>query len=185
MIDLVGTEAKLKQLWKIDNTQYPDANISFDAFSAWWRRYDLGLRVAVSKDGVITGGVGIWALAEADIRGLISGRLAENSLLPLTADELEQQPSQFWYFSGIFASPLKSLNSPLRALLKTGVGSWCNSHHVRYPLYTYALGFSLDGIELLNRFGFEQIKSAAETADNMPLYVRTFASPAELRGLLP
>lgn len=183
-IDLVSNEDTLKRLWQIDGEEYQDSNVPFESFLRWWRRYDLGLRIVTNSSAVIVGGVGIWPISESQIRTLIAGKLSESKLVPTRCAALDSAPSQFWYVSGIFTRHVEGLNTPLRRLLKTGVGSWANSHHIRYPLYCYALGYSEQGISLLNRFSFEQIKTAEETADRLPLYVREFKSIAELRSAL-
>lgn len=183
-IDLVSSEATLKQLWQIDGEEYQDSNVPFSSFLRWWKRYDLGLRIVTNESACIVGGVGIWPISEPQTRALIAGTLPESSLLPVRCETLDVIPSQWWYISGIFTRHGEGLNTPLRRLLKTGVGSWANSHHIRYPLYCYALGYSKQGVALLERFKFECIKTSAEAADGLPLYVREFKTLAELRSSL-
>lgn len=181
-IDLVSNETTLRRLWALDGEEYADGNIPFESLARWWQRYDLGLRIVTNDSLEITGAVGIWSMNEAQTRALIAGTLHESDILPTRCSALDAQPSQFWYISGIFTRNTGGLNATLRRLLRAGVGSWTNCPHVTYPLYCYALGYSEQGIRLLKRFGFEQIKSPEETADRMPLYVREFKTLSELRG---
>jgi hypothetical protein len=51
------------------------------------------------------------------------------------------------------------LNSPLRLLLGAGISSIIKSRKIRFPANIYALGYSPEGIRLLEKTGFEQIRS--------------------------
>lgn len=185
-LDLVDSDARLRELWQIDKAAYQNACISLDAFRDWWSRYDLGLRVVVNHQSQIVGAVGIWALSEQRIRMLISGQITEGELKPEVYDELHQNPSQFWYISGIVAEPglQKTLGTPLRRLLHSGVRAWAASPHLKFPVHCYALGYSLDGIALLDKLKFEVIKQPDELPDGLPLYWRSFDSRTALREAL-
>lgn len=182
-IDLVDSEPRLHQLWQRDQVEYDGNTLSFQAFKLWWAKYDLGLRIVTNKDCRIVGAVGIWGLSEETIRYLISGQVSETSIVPMSTDEMTRNPTQYWYFSGIFSDQKlqKTLGTPLRRLLYVGIGAWAASPHIKFPCHCYALGYSDDGKALLDRLGFEIIKQGCELPDGMPLYWRQFNNIAEFR----
>jgi hypothetical protein len=119
----------------------------------------------------LSGAIGCWALDERTTRLFIEGTLPERSLSPLTHEQLELG-SEFWYVSGVLVdSALRNcLNSPLALLLGAGISSIIKSRKIRFPANIYALGYSPEGIRLLEKTGFEQIRSADEMIDRCPLY---------------
>lgn len=182
-LDLISNLTQLSELQKIDIEAYDDAAFEMDVFSQWWKRYDLGVK-AVWNDSSIVAAIGLWALGEEQTRRFIGGQIREADLRPVVATELETAPVQFWYCSGIVSTQRKTLDSPLRKLLRCGIGAWTASGHIKYPMWLYALGYSDDGISMLERFGFEVVQPAAEMPDHCPLYGRRFYSAAEVRKVV-
>lgn len=184
-LDLISDREQLRELWQLDQSEYCDSNIDFESFSEWWGRYDLGLKVVTSGVDIV-GAVGCWGLSERQCRQFIGGQITESQLQPLRVSELEQSPSRFWYVSGIISAPKlrRTLGGPLRRLLTAGMGSCAMSPHVRFPCDVYAMGYSSEGVAMLERFGFEVIKSSSELPDSLPLYWHSFESIGALRGAL-
>jgi len=171
-LDLVDSTDRLQQLHELDTIAYQEVGIDFLTFQQWWQTYDLGLRIALDGDRIV-GAIGCWALDERTTRSFIGGALSEGKLLPMTHQQLcDERGSEFWYVSGVLieAALRNCLNSPLRLLLSAGISGILSSGKVRYPANVYALGYSPEGIALLKRLGFEQIRSADEMIDSCPLY---------------
>ncbi len=180
--DLVDDLTVLRQLYGIDETAYDESSISFEAFSRWWNAYDLGLKI-VKMENRITAALGLWGMSEGTTREFLSGQIREEQLDPMPAERLEVLPTPFWYCSGLVSLQQKTLDSPLRMILRSGLAAWVAACHVRYPANVFALGYSADGIALLNRFGFEVIRSSDEMPDGCPLYWRKIESVDEVRDL--
>lgn len=179
----VENRHQLEALWRLDSEAYGDSNLEFDRFLQWWESYDRGLPV-VSYEGEIVAAFGLWGIDRDQARKFVGGQIRESELCPLQC----KTSTPFWYWSGIVVRKdfRQQLFSPLRRLLRCGVGSWLGSGHVAYKpkAYIYALGMSDEGVNLLQRFDFEQIKEPYETADHFPLFVREFRDYAEGREIL-
>lgn len=180
--DLVENVDELKQLYGIDESAYDDSSISFEAFFRWWNAYDLGLKVVKVESGIVAA-LGLWGMSEESTRLFLSGRLREDELTPLETQSVAIRPTQYWYCSGLVSLQKKTLDSPLRLILRGGIAAWVSTCHVRYPAQIYALGYSEDGIEMLTRFKFEAIRSADEMPDGCPLYWRSVNSKNEAIAL--
>lgn len=182
-LDLVDSKERLQQLHALDSAAYEQAAISFETFEQWWKTYDLGLRIALGEDDRIVGAIGAWGLNAESARLLIAGGLRERDLQPLTHEQLSENKSAYWYVSGVLIDRAlrNRTGSPLRLLLSAGVGSILRSGKVRYPANVYALGYSPEGIALLEKLGFEKIRAADEMIDECPLYWKLFKG-SELRG---
>lgn len=180
-LDLVESEAQLRELHQMDAIAYESTSLDFEVFKRWWLTYDLGLRV-VLQDERIVGAIGVWAFDVPTIRRFISGQIKESEMLPLDHDRLNQEGSKFWYVSGILIEPelrLK-LNSPLKLLLDGGIGGIFNSGKVRYEAQVYALGYTPEGMGLLSKLDFQPIKEADEMADGCVLYWKSLRCKEDL-----
>jgi hypothetical protein len=179
-LDLVESEKQLKELHKLDAAAYGSTALDFERFRQWWLTYDLGLRVVLQGDRIV-GAIGVWALDEENIRLFISGQLKESQLAPMRHEQLEEG-SRFWYVSGILIEPglrLK-MNSPLKLLLDAGIGGIFTSGKVRYPTHVYALGYTNEGMGLLEKLHFQSIKPGIEMADHCPLYWKQLTCKEDL-----
>jgi hypothetical protein len=182
-LDLVEDEPTLRQLYGIDEAAYDENSITFASFLRWWKSYDLGLKVVKLENRIIAA-LGLWGLDEDTTRRFLAGQILENDISPLPSSSLEVSPTSFWYCSGLVSMHQKAIDSPLRLLLRSGLAAWVGACHVRYPGHIYALGYSQDGIGILERLGFEVIREAGEMPDGCPLYWRQIKSVDEVRSLL-
>lgn len=183
-IDLVDSEERLQDLYRLDCQEYGESNVDYPTFQDWWAKYDLGIRVAMLENE-IAGAIGVWALDRDSIRRFIAGQIRESELQPLPHETLEAIGSEFWYISGLVIQPQfrGQLNSPLRLLLNGGVGQILNGGKIKYPAHVYALGSSPYGIALLSKLGFEQIKTADEMPDRAGLWWKQLTDRSEGRLL--
>lgn len=179
----IENRKQLQSLWKLDGEAYGDSNLEFDRFEQWWKTYDRGLPV-VRYDDEVVAAFGLWGIDREQSRLLLSGKIREQELNPLPC----HTPTPFWYWSGIVIREdfRQQLLSPLRLLLRSGVGSWLGSEELIFKpkAYIYALGMSDAGISLLNAFEFEQIREPYEVADHYPLFVREIRDYSEGRKIL-
>jgi hypothetical protein len=182
---IVSSEEQLQELWKIDDDAYQENSLNFELFRNWWEQYVLGLKIITNSLDLIVGASGLWALSEAQTRYFISGRIKEQELLPLSHEALDSSPSRFWYCSGIVAIPeLRGTIFPLRKLIRATISTWLATGHVAFPVNVYALGYSPEGIALLEKLGFEEIKTSEEMPDQCPLYWHLIKSPQDATQFL-
>jgi len=174
-LDLVTSTERLRALYALDLEAYGRTAIDWERFLQWHSTYDMGLRVVLEQDRIV-GAIGVWGLSEQQTRGLIGGQLREQDLIPLTHEQLGNGGSPFWYVSGVVvdAELRRSLATPLKLLLRAGVGQIFNSGKPRYPANVYALAYSDEGRSLLDGLRFQEIKPASELPDECPLYWRQF-----------
>jgi hypothetical protein len=182
---IVSTEERLQELWQIDENAYQENSLDFERFRAWWEQYALGLKIITNSTDRIVGASGVWALNEAQTRYFISGQVKEHELQPLSHEQLDDAPSNFWYCSGIVTIPeMRGTAFPFRKLIRATISTWLATGHVSFPVNVYALGYSPEGITLLKKLGFEEIKASEEMPDRCPLYWRLIKSPSEATQFL-
>ena len=184
--DYPNTADLLDRLYALDCEAYGSHAVDRSILERWVKVCPESITLILA-DGEIAGAFGLLAISEEQTRQFIAGKLKESEFecLPGTIEN-----HRFWYWSGIVLANKYRLSrsSPLRKLLSWGIDCWLTSDRLAQDAYVYSSPCSQDGQNLLNRFKFEQIKSAAAMADGIPLYVKQIINPqemrSELRGLL-
>lgn len=175
---------RLHELWMIDQQMYPDCKLTFEEFSSWWNHYDLGSKVLLQDDRIVSS-IGIYPMDINQAWSFQQGLIAEGSLVPPSVAQCAEDPISNWYFSGIFVVPeMQGWNSPAKRMLRTGISVWLDSGHIAYPASLLALASSESGRDWLTFFGFEKIKDGAELPDRLDLYQLQARSPKQLQTLL-
>ncbi len=82
----------------------------------------------------------------------------------------KENPSRFWYVSGIVLRPELVGGRAIRVLLSHGVGSWLSSAKIQFPAQLLALAYSPQGQALLEGFKFFKIQNASAMPDRFSLF---------------
>ena len=180
--DYPNTPNLLDRLYELDCEAYGPHAVDRSILERWVDICPESITLILA-DGEIAGAFGLLAISEEQTRQFIAGKLKESEFecLPGTIEN-----HRFWYWSGIVLANKYRLSrsSPLRKLLSWGIDCWLTSDRLAQKAFVYSSPCSQDGQNLLDRFKFEQIKSAAEMADGIPLYVRQIINPQEMRSEL-
>ena len=190
-IQNVSTLAQLKDLWQLDMQAYQDCTIPFKTFKQWWSRYPLGSKVYLENNAILAA-IGLYPIESTMAVAFMHGEISETDLVPVRLKDCVRTPQQYWYASGILlnntlldADPHRRLRShPVKPLLKTALQLWLGSGHVAYPATLFALGLSLEGTNMLRRFGFTESRSAADLPDHCSLYTLTLTSRQQVLNVL-
>lgn len=180
-IDFIATREQLQELWELDADAYDECSIGFEIFQSWWMAYPRGLTTVCSEKKLV-GAMGIWPISPEQYQEFVSGRIREEELIPVSEAVCSIQPQSHWYFSGSVIKPeIRRLKSrPIKLLLEAAVGYWCSSGHIAYPVFSCALGYSLEGRRMLNRCKFRLTHAASIMPDNCPLYQFSANSQQEI-----
>ena len=180
--DYPNTPDLLDRLYALDCEAYGPHAVDRSILERWVNTCPESITLILA-DGEIAGAFGLLAISEEQIRQFIAGNLkeAEFNCLPGTIEN-----HRFWYWSGIVLANKYRLSrsSPLRKLLSWGIDCWLTSDRLAQNAYVFSSPCSQEGQNLLNRFKFNQIKSAEEMADGIPLYVRQIVDPQQMRSEL-
>ena len=191
----IRTIAELRKLWELDTEAYQECAIPFEVFRRWWQRYPHGNTVIFEGDRIIAS-IGKWALTPEQYEQLSSGAIAESDLQPMPLSRFEKhctngasriQRHTHWYLSGIVLAEEyrgRVRNNPIVPLLEYAIPSWVESNRVAFPLQVAALGEYVEGINLLEGFGFEQRRDRSEMPDGCGLYELTIDSEERAQSLL-
>lgn len=177
----------LRRLWAIDADAYQECSITFECFRHWWQRYPLGNTVILSEDEEIVASIGIWAIEPSQFSAFTTGQLREQELLPVRLSQCQKSPQNHWYVSGVvlakdYRGRIK--RNPLLQLLRTALGDWVGSDHVKFPLQVVALGEYEEGDNLLQRFGFSKLAEREQMPDGCHLYSLTIESEDQAENIL-
>ncbi|WML90216.1 CHAT domain-containing protein [Thiothrix lacustris] len=182
----IQTSEELAELWKIDKDAYKDASLSLEEFHDWWVTFDQGLKVIYKGDEIV-GAIGIWPLSEESAFKFKTGNLKETYLLPSTFDEVKNQPSKYWYASGIvLKSELRKPTkiNPISLLLRIGLNTWIESPYIDFPIEICSLAITDHGERMLERFSFIRKIDRLSDIDPYPLYILKARSKHDLIRLL-
>jgi hypothetical protein len=181
----ISSIEQLRELWMIDGEAYEDCLLPFDVFETWWRRYEPGM-TQVRRDGELIASIGIFPISPEQYTQFTTGVIAEAELLPVTLEECEVSPQQYWYFSGVVLIPelRGKKKAPLKLLLSVALEQWRTSGHIQYPVHNCAMAYSEEGEQMVKRFSFLQIPNSESFPDYCPLYQMTLDSEQELLNLI-
>lgn len=174
---------RLKELWEIDREAYGDCSLEFSEFQTWWNLYELGSRILI-EDNKIVASIGIYPILYQQAESFVQGQICEGDLLPVSLEICDQQPQNYWYVSGIVvARNYRGWGSPLRSLMRMGIGLWLSSGHLSYPLTLFAIGEYEDGARLLKLIGFSLIRCGEQTLDGYDIYCLKLQSEIQARQI--
>jgi hypothetical protein len=140
----------------------------------WHERYPLGRMLLCDRDRVV-GYISLWPITAEQATVFCAGTLSEKNLLPIVVEEVFRNPVQHWFISSMVIAPelRKPIkDNPIGMLLAMALNHWAESGQLQYPIDVFTAAFSAEGAALIKRFGFEQIRSAAETVDGEPIWQR-------------
>lgn len=185
-IQHIATVDQLHELWTIDDDAYGDCSIPFPVFRDWWERYPVGNTIVLS-DNVIAASFGLWPISEGTATSFIEGRIKESDIEPVSLEECDQQPQRYWYASGVvlrlpYRNTVKA--NPIKPLLSTALSLWIGSDRISYSTQVLALSYSLEGKNMLNRFGFGRIREGQHLPDNCDLYALHLGCEREAQNWL-
>jgi hypothetical protein len=159
---------------------------SLAQFRDWWRRYPFGI-YGLFFQGELIGDFDIWPMADELAIGFIDGKLGYNDLIPQPMAQLIANPVHYWRIAGLFLRQDfrgQHKNNPIGLLLGHALNRWADSVGVTYPMTIFTTAFRIESQNMLQRFGFAQIKAASEMLNGKPLYSRSADSKNELFAAL-
>lgn len=177
----VDDESQLRQLWRIDVAAYGDHSLAYDGFLDWWQRYPAGSR-CLTLDGQIIASIGIYPLTKSQAEEFSIGHIQEDQLIPFCLKDCELHGSDHWYFSGLVIVPEFQNRGIVRRLIRSGVGEWMRSGHLRYPISLYGLGQTEKGRKALELCGMRLLVPGSLLPDQLDLYGTTATNAPELRA---
>jgi hypothetical protein len=180
--DYPHTPKLLDQLYRLDCEAYGVHAVDRSILERWVAVCPEAITLILC-DGEIAGAFGLLPVSERQIREFIAGTLREADFICLPDTEKNHR---FWYWSGIVLAKKyrRSKSSPLRRLLSWGIDCWLKSDRIANNSYVLATACTSDGENLLKRFQFEQIRSAEEMIDEVPLFSRQILDPKKTRESL-
>jgi hypothetical protein len=180
-INFVGDEKELKQVYKLDEDAYQGSSIDYNGLLSWWKRYPKGIYI-LCQNSEITGAVGIWPLKKTTFDKLTKGRIDEKEISGRSICAEHSVGSHvYWYFGDIVLQKKRAKGGKLHLeLLEGAISKWLKEGNLATHVEVCALGFSNDGIRLLEKFEF---KYSSTARDEHPVYMRK-VSFEELQGVL-
>ena len=144
-----------------------------------WRAFPRGY-VGAWVDDTLRGVILLWPLDARRAGDFLVGARSESEL---TADDFSvicNAPHVVWYFSGFIVDPEWRGRGMAAHLFAEAMVRWHRDLPWRAPVHFAALAASPEGLQFIEGFGMEKVRSADETADGMPLFIRKFASESDL-----
>ncbi|MBE9584484.1 GNAT family N-acetyltransferase [Mucilaginibacter sp. JRF] len=169
----VQNEAELRSIWRISQDLYQEDNVDYNTVLSWWKCYPAGIFI-LCRNSNIVGYFSMWPIKEATFKQISSGRRRERELKRqsiIGKDSTEQRP--YWYITNIVVQKKYRKTDAIKTLLREALRKWVNEGNLADDVKLCAFGYSKEGKALIKGFGFHELKSADETADNLPLYVFT------------
>lgn len=170
----------LRELWEIDKKAYGDHSLEFEPFLEWWSLYPFGSR-CLFLEGKIVASIGIYPLDIEQAKAFREGQIVESDLRPVAIAQCADEGVHDWYVSGIVVTDNWQNRGLVRPLIRSAIGNWMNTGHIRYPVRLFGLGQTVKGVKALKLFGLEFTTSGELLPDQLDLYYMEKASPAELR----
>lgn len=170
-LDYPRSPILLDKLYELDCEAYGRHAVDRSILERWVGQNPRSITLLMEGED-IAGAFGFLALSEEQCRQFIAGNIGESELNCLPEDF---EGAQFWYWSGLVIAKQyrKAKKSPLKKLLMMGIDEWLTTDRRNHSLsHVYSTGCTVDGINLLDRFGFEKIIDAEHMADGAPLFYR-------------
>ena len=144
-----------------------------------WRAFPRGY-VGAWVDDHLRGAIQLWPL---DVRRAGDFLVGARPEAELTADDFSivcNSPNVVWYFSGMLVDSAFRGRGLAAHLFAEAMVRWARDLPWRAPIHFAALGASPAGLGFIRGFGMEEVRSAEETADGFPLYIRKFDTEAAM-----
>jgi hypothetical protein len=154
------------------------SSVPTEVLKSWWNAYPKGL-IGLLKNGQIVGGVSIWSIDDPTYDKLINGYIKEREIM---YSNIDNNTCDRYYVSEIAIMKkernIDNLSELLQGVIEHLMGSCC------YPVSVLALGYSPEGIGLMQRFGFIKQLNADRTADKQPLFRLTVNKKEDMQTLI-
>jgi hypothetical protein len=181
----IRNEAEVRELVKIDEEIFGDEAFSYKQRRELWNTYPDGSTIVIDENDGIIGSLGLWPLKKSTFLNIMNGKKSGKEL---THHSLFKQRTDFtcatWYLSGIILAKKYRKTEALPVLITGAIQSWLSSGRLENPLTICAEVYSIDGENLLKKFGFSKYKEANETLGRMPIFLLTINSTDEIGSIL-
>ncbi len=170
------TQNDLKEVWKIDTTEYGDMNVDFSLLHNWWEKFPYGHYVIKKGDEVI-GGLGIWPLSKSSYQGLLKGKIIESEMS--ICKPRRGAETVYWYISGMILKTNYRRKRAVWCLIRQVMVHWYTTQAVAHK--TIVLGtipISKEGLDMVTRFAFHPTFSAEQRKDHYPFYEKKITHDA-------
>jgi hypothetical protein len=170
----IVTIAEFERLDALYHSCFGASSVPTEVLKSWWNAQPKGL-IGLFKEDELIGGVSMWSMDEDTFHKIKNGAIKEQEIL---ATNLDNHSYDKYYASEI---AIKSEERNIFHLFKLLQGSMEQLKETSsYPASILALGYSPQGINILEKFGFTQQLNANETPDNLPLFRLTINSKDEI-----
>lgn len=170
-VDYIENEARLRDLWELDQICYGEENISIEVLRAWWKTYEKGIYLLKEKNRVV-GAFGLFPMSKHGFREILEGKAREEDITPdFIETDMNPLGHQEWYLSGIALRVAFRRTHAVRYLIASALEMWLEAHTLNARIKIVALAYTKEGEALLKRFGFCMYKERRETMSRYPVYL--------------
>ena len=172
------------RVWEFENTVYGQDNISVDTLRRWWSRYQKAAFFLEDRDGRVAGTFAMYPLGKEPFRSLLAGDRLESDL----TDRSIRRPNPtevvpYWYLPTITLRNNLRNGAALPAFLAGIADRLMQLPDFGIPTEICAFGYSRNGEQLLDYFGFKLYKPGTETKYRKPTYILTLETQSQLDAL--
>ncbi len=158
--------AEFSEIDTLYQSCFGDASIPSGILKSWWQKYPKGL-IGLFEDNKLIGGVSIWTVDDATFDALKKGHLKEKDI---SSDNLDLLTKEKWYISEIAISSKKRNLTNLQTLIDKTLEQLEEEISNLFPSQVLAMGYSNQGVSLMQTLGFVQELNPSQTLDHMPLF---------------
>ncbi len=170
----ISNETELYQFEEYMITVYGAEQESYTTNLQWWRSYPTGCLLLKDEDAIV-GSFNLLPLSAEQYQLLVSGKIKERDLeaLPLKKDE----QCQYWHVLNIHLLEKYRDGDTFRFLLDELEKIVEKSGNFPEQISVTGLILSPDGQKFFQRLGCQQLLTAEQTQDGLPLFAGALQKP--------
>lgn len=168
----VSSEAELREVWRIDVSNFDDHFVPTDMGVNWWEKYPTGVYV-LRKNGDLLGYVSFWPLSQKTFKEFVSGKRLETEISArCIVPPADTATETWWYIGSIALLARVRRTKAIKELVAKATMGWLSRLDPAGNIRVCALAYSQEGEKLLRRFGFCKFAEATESPHKLAVYVK-------------